>query len=76
MTGEVLVASKAAQADAIPWLVLKAKAHSGEGLFSAVAYIVRSATAGGAAPAGGCDPAHPGAEVRVDYSATYTFFAG
>ena len=47
VTGEVLVASQAAQADAIPWLVLKAKGHSGDGMFSAVTYIVRSATAGG-----------------------------
>ena len=76
VTGEVLVASRAAQADAIPWLVLKAKMRSGDGLFSAVAYIVRSATMGGVAPAGGCDAAHGGAETRVDYSATYTFFSG
>ncbi len=76
VTGEVLATSGATQADAIPWLVLKAKTHSGTGLFSAVAYIVRSATVGGDAPAGGCDSAHEGAETRVDYSATYTFFSG
>ena len=76
VTGEVLVASEATQANAIPWLVLKAKTHSGEALFSAVAYIVRSATVGGAAPASGCDLAHAGAETRVNYSATYTFFSG
>ena len=76
VTGEVLAANGATQADAIPWLVLKAKTHSGTGLFSAVAYIVRSATVGGDAPAGGCDSAHSGAETRVDYNATYTFFGG
>ena len=76
VTGEVLVASEATQADAVPWLVLKAKTHGGEGLFSTVAYVVRSATVGGAAPATGCDPAHGGAETRVNYSATYTFFSG
>ena len=76
VTGEVLVANEATQAEAIPWLVLKAKTRSGTGLFSAVAYIVRSATVGGEAPASGCDSAHPGAEMRVDYSATYTFFSG
>ena len=76
VTGEVLVASEATQADAIPWLVLKAATHNGNGLFSAVAYIVRSATVGGTAPASGCDPAHSGAETRVNYSATYTFFNG
>lgn len=76
VTGEVLVANEATQAEAIPWLVLKAKAHNGEGLFSAVTYIVRNATVSGAAPAGGCDAAHSGAETRVDYSAAYTFFSG
>ena len=76
VTGEVLAAGDAMQADAIAWLVLKAKTHSGAGLFSAVSYIVRSATVGGAAPASGCDPAHSGAETRVGYSATYTFFSG
>ena len=76
VTGEALVTSRAPRADAIPWLVLKAKSHSGEGLFSAVAFIVRSATVGGAAPDAGCDPAHEGTEARVDYSAPYTFFPG
>ena len=76
VTGEVLAANEATQADAVPWLVLKAKGHAGEGLFSAVTYIVRNATVGGAAPAGGCDSAHPGAETRVGYSATYTLFSG
>ena len=57
--------------------MLTAEAHSGgESLFSGMAYIVRSATVGGAAPACGCDPAHEGAEIRVDHSAIYAFFAG
>ena len=74
VTGEVLVASPAPQAGAIPWLVLAAKSHTGQGSFAGVAYIVRSATQGGVAPAAGCDAAHAGSETRVDYSATYTFF--
>ena len=76
VTGKVLVASKATQADAVPWLVLEAETHSGKGLFSAVTYIVRSATIGGGAPAGGCDSARGGAEARADYSATYILFSG
>ena len=44
------------------------------GLLDKVAYVVRSGTAGGAAPATGCDAAHANAESRVPYSATYTFF--
>ena len=76
VVGEVLVASKAPQPGAVPWLVLRVKAHTGDGLFAGVSYIVRSATDGGAAPATGCDPAHAGVDIRVQYSATYTFFPG
>ena len=70
----MLVASQAPQATAIPWLVLAAKAHQGAGLFANVAYITRSLTEGGAAPASGCDAAHAGREVPVSYQATYVFF--
>jgi hypothetical protein len=76
VVGEVLATSQAPQSEAIPWLVLRAKAHAGDGVFADVSTIVRSATKGGIAPAGGCDPAHAGVELRVDYSATYIFFAG
>jgi hypothetical protein len=41
---------------------------------AAVNYIVRTHTEGGVAPATGCDKAREGAETRVQYSATYTFF--
>ena len=75
VTGQVL-ASSAGSAGSIPWLVLRAKSHSGTGVFAAVTYIVRSRTAGGVAPAAGCDAGHAGAESRVDYNATYTFFSG
>ena len=76
VVGEALVASPAPGGGAIPWVVLRAKEHKGEGRFAAVAYVTRSATVGGTAPAAGCDAAHAGAERRVDYSATYTFFPG
>lgn len=76
VTGELLATSQAPQAGAIPWLVLRARTHAGDGLFAGVSYIVRSATQGGTAPATGCDPAHADAEARVGYSATYTFFPG
>ncbi|MGI4802401.1 MAG: DUF3455 domain-containing protein [Janthinobacterium lividum] len=76
VVGDPLVASQAPSNDAIPWIVLRAKDHKGGGQFATVAYIVRSATIGGLAPETGCDAAHDGAEHRVDYSATYTFFPG
>jgi hypothetical protein len=74
VVGTVEVASSG-EAGAIPWLVLRAKSHSGQGEFDAVKFIVRSRTVGGVAPTGGCDKDHPGAEARTDYTAIYTFFS-
>ena len=76
VVGAAVATSPAPQADGIPWLVLAAKSHSGDGTFAGVSYIVRSATEGGLAPATGCDADHAGAESRVDYSATYAFCPG
>lgn len=78
--GSIVVGEVAAKADApakadIPWLLLRAKAHSGSGRFTTVAFIQRLNTKGGAAPEGGCDAAHQNAEARVHYSATYVFYA-
>lgn len=74
VVGEEVVSSSG-EAGAVPWLVLRAKSHTGEGLFEAVKYIVRSRTVGGVPPAGGCDKDHAGAESRADYTAIYTFFS-
>ncbi len=74
VVGEVLVSSSG-EAGAVPWLVLRAKSHTGEGLFETVKYIVRSRTVGGVPPSGGCDKEHPNAEAKVDYTAIYTFFS-
>ena len=73
VVGEVVVSS-AGEAGAVPWLILRAKSHTGQGLFDTVRYVVRSRTIGGVAPASGCDKDHGGAEARVDYTALYTFF--
>ena len=74
--GKPVAAGGAPRQDAVAWLVVAATSHSGKGLFAGVSYVVRSATEGGAMPATGCDAAHAGAEQRVGYSATYTFFSG
>ena len=60
--------------DAIPWLLLEAKSHTGSGAFSTITYIQRLDTLGGIAPATGCDEAHANAESRVAYEATYAFY--
>ena len=76
VVGASLNASPSPDAGAIPWLVLQAKSHTGNGLMTSVQYIVRAHTEGGAAPASGCDAGHSGAEVRVPYNAVYLFFRG
>lgn len=74
VVGEVVVSDPAPQPGAIPWLLLRAKSHTGSGDFASVGYIARIATEGGLAPANGCDAMHSGAVHRVPYSALYVFF--
>lgn len=59
---------------AIPELLLKAATHEGSGRMAKVTFIQRLETAGGLAPATGCDAEHLGATTRVDYTATYYFY--
>jgi hypothetical protein len=72
--GQVQQRANAPQPDAVPWLLLKAKTNLGTGTFGRVTYIQRVNTAGGVAPAGGCDQQHAGAEASVDYQADYYFY--
>jgi hypothetical protein len=74
VVGEVASRADAPAGGAIPWLLLRAKSHGGSGILSAVAFIRRADTKGGAAPASGCDAAHSGAQARVRYYALYQFF--
>jgi hypothetical protein len=76
VVGEPLNASPSPDAGAIPWLVIHAKSKTGSGVMSNIAYVVRTRTEGGMAPATGCDAGHANAEVRVPYSAVYLFFPG
>jgi hypothetical protein len=62
------------QEGTIPWLILSAESIGGPGRLSLVDVVRRSETKGGLAPSTGCDAQHAGAEVRVPYSATYSFF--
>ncbi|HEV7778082.1 MAG TPA: DUF3455 domain-containing protein [Luteibacter sp.] len=76
VVGEPLNASPSPNQGAIPWLVLHAKSHDGSGDMANVAYIVRTQTEGGVAPATGCDAGHANTELRVPYTAVYLFFRG
>lgn len=73
--GELVAAGDAPDSGAIPWLLLRAKATSGSGVFSHIVSIQRVRTVGGKAPATGCDRSHSGQETRVPYSAEYRFYA-
>jgi hypothetical protein len=74
VVGAVLERADSPEPGAIPWLLLEATGHAGSGAFSTITHIQRLETAGGAAPAEGCDADHAGEEVRVDYEATYAFY--
>ena len=58
-------------ANAIPWLLLRAVANQGPGIFHRVTYIQRVYTTGGLAPV---DPGEFGEEARVPYTAWYVFY--
>ena len=73
--GTLVSKSEAPEAGDIPWLLLKASAHEGQGVLSKVEYIRRSDTHRGAAPDGGCDAAHLDTTVSMFYTAIYTFYA-
>jgi hypothetical protein len=72
--GEVKAKDNGPDAGAIPWLLLSAKSTSGKGVFSQILSVQRLFTAGGKAPAEGCDKAQSGKETRVAYKARYVFF--
>ncbi|HUA81234.1 MAG TPA: DUF3455 domain-containing protein [Dyella sp.] len=76
VVGVPIEASPSPDSGAIPWLVLRAKSHTGNGVMASVQYIVRMRTEGGKAPANGCDAGHVGTEFRVPYTAVYVFFRG
>ncbi len=72
--GEVLARAPSPNANSIPLLLLKAAKTEGSGIFASINYIQRLDTNGGNAPSAGCDAGHVGAEISVNYSATYLFY--
>jgi hypothetical protein len=74
VVGEVIASNPAPQSGSIPWLLLRAKSHAGDGVFASVGFIARIQTHGGVAPASGCDADHAGKEMGVPYDAIYVFF--
>jgi hypothetical protein len=72
---DVVARDNGPDAGAIPWLLLRTRSTSGTGVFTAILSIQRVHTAGGKAPASGCDQTQLGKEVRVPYTADYYFYA-
>jgi len=72
--GQVLQRSASPLVDTVPWLLLAAIGHEGEGKFADVTFIQRVNTVGGAAPATGADAASEGEEIRVPYTAEYYLY--
>jgi hypothetical protein len=68
------VANTTPDPDSIPWLLLTATQHQGNGVMKNVSSIQRLSTKGGKAPTGGCDPSHKGQEARSHYTAVYFFY--
>jgi uncharacterized protein DUF3455 len=74
--GKVLAKQDAPKPEAIPWLLLAAASHTGEGILSRVTSIQRIHTEGGLAPAANtCDASANGKESRSAYAADYYFYA-
>jgi hypothetical protein len=74
--GELVANKPSPEVGAVPWLLLRAKAGTATGTLADVAFIRRTETHGGAAPASGCDSSQDaGKTARVPYSATYTFYS-
>ncbi|MDB6099924.1 MAG: hypothetical protein JWN58_2627 [Gammaproteobacteria bacterium] len=72
--GEVVAHQESPTPNAIPWLLLRAKATSGRGVFTRAQYIQRLNTVGGNAPAVVCRPEQSGQQLRASYSADYLFY--
>ena len=74
VVGKVASRVDAPEKGSIPWLLLTATGHSGDGILSRVTTIQRINTKGGQ-PSGDCDESHRGTEIKAPYSADYYFYA-
>jgi hypothetical protein len=75
IVGEVIAKADAPERGAIQWLLLRAKAHEGQGILGEAAFIRRTDTKGGVAPTAGCDAGHISEQARMRYFAIYQFFS-
>jgi len=75
VVGEVIGNSPSPKPNSIPWLLLRARATAGNGLFTHVQFIQRLNTVGGSVPAAtGCRREQAGQQLRASYTADYLFY--
>ncbi len=75
VTGKAAAHADSDDPNSIPWLLVDAVGHSGNGLLANVTTIQRLNTHGGKPPAQGCDESHHDAETKTNYTADYYFYA-
>jgi hypothetical protein len=76
VTGKASAHVDSPDADSIPWLLVSATGHTGDGVFARVSSIQRINTKGGKPPAASeCDASKSGTESKITYSADYYFYA-
>jgi uncharacterized protein DUF3455 len=76
VTGKAVARVDSPDSDSIPWLLVTAAGHSGDGVLSHVTSIQRIHTKGGLPPtAADCNASKQNVEVKSDYTADYYFFA-
>ncbi len=76
VTGKAIARVDSPDADSIPWLLVTANGHSGEGALSRVTSIQRIHTKGGVPPpAADCTTSKQNTEAKSSYTADYYFYA-
>jgi Protein of unknown function (DUF3455) len=74
VTGKAVARVDSPDADSIPWLLVTATGHAGDGVLSRVTSIQRIHTKGGQPPAD-CNASKQNTEVKSSYTADYYFYA-
>jgi Protein of unknown function (DUF3455) len=72
--GEMVARSDSPKPGSIPELLLRAKATSGNGVFTGVKFIQRLNTVGGNSPMVACRQDQAGQQLRASYAADYLFY--
>jgi Protein of unknown function (DUF3455) len=76
VTGKAAARIDSPDSNSIPWLLVTATGHSGDGVLSRVTSIQRIHTQGGMPPpAADCNPSKQNFELKSSYTADYYFYA-